>query len=112
MLGYVFEFWWMFPVAFCVCLMAAGTSVEGAVFSAPIFLLAFPLFAGVRIIPIEAVCLALSIEIFGFGSALLGCLRRNPVDAAIARGGWPSRRRWRLVSASSPTACPRGSSWG
>ncbi len=66
LIGYVFEFWWMFPVAFCVCLMATSTSVEGAVFFAPIFLLAFPLFAGVRIIPIEAVFLALSIEIFGF----------------------------------------------
>ncbi len=95
MLGYVFEFWWMFPVAFCVCLMATSTSVEGAVFFTPIFLLAFPLFAGVRIVPIEAVFLALSIEIFGFGSALLGYLRRNLVDTPIAR---------RVLAVSAPVA--------
>lgn len=84
MLEYVFEFWWMFPIAFCVCLMATSSSVEGAVFFAPIFILLFPLLAGVQIVPIEAIFLALATEIFGFGSALLGYLRRGLVDASIA----------------------------
>ena len=85
MAGYIFEFWWMFPVAFCVCLMATSSSVEGAVFFAPIFLLFFPFAAGVTIQPIEAVFLALSIEVFGFGSALIGYLRRKLVDVSIAK---------------------------
>lgn len=85
MFEYVFEFWWMLPVAFCVCLMATSSSVEGAVFFSPIFILLFPLVAGVKIVPIEAVFLALSIEVFGFGSALLGYLNRNLVDVAIAK---------------------------
>ncbi len=85
MVEYIFEFWWMFPIAFCVCLMATSSSVEGAVFFAPIFILFFPFAAGVTILPIEAVFLALSIEVFGFGSALLGYLRRKLVDIAIAR---------------------------
>lgn len=84
MIDYVFEFWWMFPAAFCVCLMATSSSVEGAVFFAPIFILFFPLLAGVQIVPIEAVFLALATEIFGFGSALLGYFRRGLVDASIA----------------------------
>ncbi len=85
MFEYVFEFWWMLPVAFCVCLMATSSSVEGAVFFSPIFILLFPLVAGVKIVPIEAVFLALSIEVFGFGSALLGYLNRHLVDVAIAK---------------------------
>ncbi len=85
MFEYVFEFWWMLPVAFCVCLMATSSSVEGAVFFSPIFILLFPLVAGVKIVPIEAVFLALSIEVFGFGSALLGYLNRQLVDVAIAK---------------------------
>ncbi|MBI3127486.1 MAG: sulfite exporter TauE/SafE family protein [Candidatus Tectomicrobia bacterium] len=84
MLAYVFEFWWMLPIAFCVCLMATSSSVEGAVFFAPIFILVFPRLAGIEIIPIEAVFLALATEIFGFGSALMGYLRRGLVDASIA----------------------------
>lgn len=95
MLEYIFEFWWMFPIAFCICLTATSTSVEGAVFFAPIFILLFPLVAGVKIIPIEAVFLALSIEIFGFGSALLGYMRRRLVDYAIAR---------RVLAVSVPVA--------
>ena len=85
MLEYVFEFWWMLPIAFCVCLTATSTSVEGAVFFAPIFILLFPWAAGVSIAPLEAVFLALSIEIFGFGSALTGYVRRRLVDYDIAR---------------------------
>ena len=85
MLEYVFEFWWMLPIAFCVCLAATSTSVEGAVFFAPIFILLFPWAAGVRIAPLEAVFLALSIEIFGFGSALTGYARRRLVDYGIAK---------------------------
>ena len=65
--------------------MATSSSVEGAVFFSPIFILLFPLIAGVKIVPIEAIFLALSIEVFGFGSALLGYLRRRLVDIAIAR---------------------------
>ena len=82
---YFFEFWWMFPVAFCVCLMATSSSVEGAVFFAPIFIIFFPMFAGVTITPIEGIFLALSIEIFGFGSALTGYFRRSLVDTYIAK---------------------------
>lgn len=85
MLEYIFEFWWMFPVAFCVCLMATSSSVEGAVFFAPIFIIFFPMYAGVTITPIEGIFLALSIEIFGFGSALTGYFRRGLVDTYIAK---------------------------
>tara|TARA_B100000029_G_scaffold35217_5_gene33132 strand:+ start:7811 stop:8674 length:864 start_codon:yes stop_codon:yes gene_type:complete len=85
LLEYFFEFWWMFPVAFCVCLMATSSSVEGAVFFAPIFIIFFPMFAGVTITPIEGIFLALSIEIFGFGSALTGYFRRALVDTYIAK---------------------------
>ncbi len=85
MFEYVFEFWWMLPIAFCVCLMATSSSVEGAVFFSPIFILLFPLIAGVSITPIEVVFLALSIEVFGFGSALLGYFQRRLVDVSIAK---------------------------
>jgi uncharacterized membrane protein YfcA len=85
----------MFPVAFCVCLMATSSSVEGAVFFAPIFILFFPYATGVTIQPIEAVFLALSIEVFGFGSALIGYLRRKLVDIAIAK---------KVLAASIPVA--------
>jgi len=80
---YIFEFWWMLPVAFCICLIATSSSVEGAVFFTPIFILVFPLVAGVQIVPIEAIFLALSIELFGFGSAMIGYLRRRLVDLSI-----------------------------
>ena len=99
MLEYIFEFWWMLPIAFCVCLTATSTSVEGAVFFAPIFILLFPWAAGVRIAPLEAVFLALSIEIFGFGSALTGYVRRKLVDYEIAK---------RVLMVSIPTGMAFG----
>ncbi|MFQ5683859.1 MAG: sulfite exporter TauE/SafE family protein [Candidatus Binatia bacterium] len=95
MIEYIFEFWWMLPVAFCVCVMATSSSVEGAVFFSPIFILLFPIIAGVKIVPIEAVFLALAIEVFGFGSALLGYLRRQLVDTSIAK---------KVLSVSIPVA--------
>ena len=95
MLEYVFEFWWMLPVAFCVCLMATSSSVEGAVFFTPIFILFFPYAAGIHIAPVEAIFLALSIEIFGFGSALIGYIRRRLVDTGIAK---------RVLAVSIPVA--------
>ena len=85
MLEYIFEFWWMLPIAFCIGLIATSSSVEGAVFFTPIFILVFPLVAGVKIVPIEAIFLALSIELFGFGSAMLGYLRRKLVDLSIVK---------------------------
>ena len=74
----------MFPVAFSVCLIATSASVEGAVFFAPIFLLVFPVAAGVDISTTEAIFIALATELFGFGSALIGYLRRHLVDITIA----------------------------
>ena len=85
MFEYVFQFWWMFPVAFCVCLIATSSSVEGAVFFTPIFILLFPIIAGVHIVPVEAIFIALSTELFGFGSALTGYLRRGLTDIAVAK---------------------------
>ncbi|MBT3349722.1 MAG: sulfite exporter TauE/SafE family protein [Nitrospinaceae bacterium] len=85
MIEYIFEFWWMLPIAFCICLIATSSSVEGAVFFTPIFILVFPLVAGVMIVPIEAIFLALSIELFGFGSAMIGYLRRNLIDLDIVK---------------------------
>jgi uncharacterized membrane protein YfcA len=82
---YIFEFWWMLPIAFCICLIATSSSVEGAVFFTPIFILVFPFAAGVTLVPIEAIFLALSIELFGFGSAMLGYLRRNLIDLSIVK---------------------------
>jgi uncharacterized membrane protein YfcA len=85
MLGYIFEFWWMLPTAFCICLIATSSSIEGAVFFTPIFILLFPVIAGVRILPVEAIFIALSTELFGFGSALTGYLRRKLVDINISK---------------------------
>ena len=85
MFEYVFEFWWMFPIAFCVCLIATSSSVEGAVFFTPIFILLFPVIAGVHIVPVEAIFIALSTELFGFGSALTGYLRRRLTDTSVAK---------------------------
>ncbi len=85
MIEYIFEFWWMLPIAFCVCLTATSTSVGSAVFFVPIFVLLFPWAAGVTIVPLEAVFLALFIKTFGFGSALIGYMRRGLVDYAIAK---------------------------
>ena len=95
MVEYIFEFWWMLPVAFCICLIATSSSVEGAVFFTPIFILLFPVLAGVQIKPVEAIFVALSTELFGFGSALIGYLRRRLVDMSIAR---------KVLSVSIPVA--------
>ena len=95
MFEYVFEFWWMFPTAFCVCLIATSSSVEGAVFFTPIFILLFPIIAGVQIRPVEAIFVALSTELFGFGSALIGYLRRKLTDLSIAK---------KVLSVSIPVA--------
>jgi len=95
MFEYVFEFWWMLPAAFCVCLIATTSSVEGAVFFTPIFILLFPIVAGVHIRPVEAIFVALSTELFGFGSALTGYLRRRLIDISISK---------RVLSASVPIA--------
>jgi len=65
MLVYIFEFWWMLPTAFCICLIATSSSIEGAVFFTPIFILLFPVIAGVRILPVEVIFIVLSSNLAG-----------------------------------------------
>lgn len=78
--------WWVFPFSLCICITATTLAMEGAVMFAPAFLLLFPLISTAfpELSANEAIGVALTIGVFGFGSASIGYLRQRVVDKKIA----------------------------
>ena len=78
--------WWVFPFSLCICITASTLAMEGAVMFAPAFLLLFPLMSAAfpELSANEAIGVALTIGVFGFGSASIGYLRQRVVDKKIA----------------------------
>ena len=78
--------WWVFPFSLCICIIAGTLAMEGAVMFAPAFLLLFPLISTAfpELSANEAIGVALTIGVFGFGSASIGYLRQRVVDKKIA----------------------------
>lgn len=74
-------YWYMFPVAICIATIAMAAGIGGAAMFSPLFLLLLRL-------PVSVVVgLGLFIEIFGFGSGLVGYARKGliawPVGARM-----------------------------
>ena len=78
--------WWVFPFSLCICITASTLAMEGAVMFAPAFLILFPLISAAfpELSANEAIGVALTIGVFGFGSASIGYLRQRVVDKKIA----------------------------
>ena len=78
--------WWVFPFSLCICITASTLAMEGAVMFAPAFLLLFPMISTAfpELSANEAIGVALTIGVFGFGSASVGYLRQRVVDKKIA----------------------------
>lgn len=74
MLGY----WFMLPIAVLFATVAMATGIGGAVMFTPFFLLALDLPAA------TAVAIGLFIEIFGFGSGIVGFARRALIRYDVA----------------------------
>ncbi len=72
------EYWYMFPVATVIAMIAMASGVGGATFFAPIFLLWLKL-------PIEiAVGTGLITEVFGFSSGVVAYMRKKLIDYKLA----------------------------
>jgi len=68
------EFWYFFPLAIVIATIAMSSGIGGAVFFSPILMLAL------KLDPIVAVGIALSIELFGFGSGLFAYFKAKLID--------------------------------
>ena len=79
------DIWWVFPASLLISMIATTLAMEGVVLFAPSFLIVFPrLSENFPIMePNEAIGVALSIAVFGFGSASVGYLRQGVVDKRL-----------------------------
>ena len=75
----VLSVWWVFPVAVGVATLALSTGISGALFFAPLFLLA----AGLE--PAQAIGAGLMTELFGTSFATINYARQGVIDMAFGR---------------------------
>ena len=75
----LFEYWFMFPVAFLVATIAMASGIGGATLFTPIFLI------GLHLSPEVAIGTGLITEVFGFGSGVLAYARKRLIDFALGR---------------------------
>ncbi|MBI5291394.1 MAG: sulfite exporter TauE/SafE family protein [Chloroflexi bacterium] len=71
-------YWFMFPVALGIAILANATGIEGATFFSPVFILIL------RLDPRIAIGTALITEVFGFGSGVSAYVRRKLIDYRLA----------------------------
>lgn len=72
------SFWWMFPLAILIASVAMTFGIGGAAFLSPFFLIVI----GLR--PEVAVALGVLVEVFGFGSGLVGYAKAKFVNYHLA----------------------------
>lgn len=79
------DIWWIFPASLIISTIATTLAMEGVVLFTPSFLILFPRLSDKFPImePNEAIGVALSIAVFGFGSASFGYLRQGVVDKRL-----------------------------
>ena len=73
------DFWYLLPISIAVATIAMASGVGGAVFFTPIFLL------WLKFEPPVAVGIALTTELFGFGSGLFAYARARLIDFSLGR---------------------------
>ena len=81
--GYWLQFWWMSPIAMCICVTANTLGVSGAALFLPFYTLVFPLL-GHHLEPVQAVEVGIMTEIFGFMSSTTAFWRAGLIDFRIA----------------------------
>lgn len=69
-----FEYWYFLPLAIIIASIAMSSGIGGAVFFAPILMLAL------KLDPVVAVGISLAIELFGFGSGLFAYVKSKLID--------------------------------
>lgn len=74
MMGFHYQFWFLFPVATLIAILAMGTGVSGANFWAPVYLL------WLRLDPQLGFWLSLLSMLFGFSSGLARNLRQKTIN--------------------------------
>ncbi len=70
----------MFPVCIVIASIAMLSGISGAAMLSPAIILGFPLLGVPEIAPAAAIGMSLFTEFFGFGSGVIGYLRRGLVD--------------------------------
>ena len=83
------SFWWLFPTAIVIAVVANGAGIGGATFFSPLFVIVLGLE------PATAVGVALGTEVFGFSSGVFAHSRAGAIDWRMVR---------LLASASVPAA--------
>lgn len=73
-------YWFMFPVCIAIATIAMLSGISGAAMLSPAIILGFPLLAVPEIAPAAAIGMSLFTEFFGFGSGVVGYVRRRLVD--------------------------------
>jgi len=72
----------MFPVCIAIATIAMLSGISGAAMLSPAIILGFPLLGVPEIAPAAAIGMSLFTEFFGFGSGVVGYVRRKLVDFA------------------------------
>lgn len=82
--NYWLEFWYIFPIAFAICVTVCTFGIEGAILFVPFFAIAFPLFA-YKLEQVQAISIGLMTEVFGFVSSLIAFSHAGLIDFHIAK---------------------------
>ncbi len=82
-IGYWFELWWLFPIAFLISLSINMIGISSAALFVPFFILIFPLLA-YELSYIESVMVGLITESFGLASSALSFYLFGLTDTRIA----------------------------
>lgn len=67
-------YWYMFPIAIVIALVANGAGIGGATFFSPLFVL------GLSLVPKVAIGVALTTKVFGFASGVVAHARARTVN--------------------------------
>jgi uncharacterized membrane protein YfcA len=89
----------MFPVCVVIATIAMTSGISGAALLSPTLILAFPLLGVPTLTAAAAIGTSLFVEFAGFGSGVVGYLRRRLVDMRTVRA---------LVSVAVPMAAIAG----
>lgn len=73
-------YWFMLPACVVIATIAMLSGISGAAMLSPAIILGFPLLGVPEVAPAAAIGMSLFTEFFGFGSGVVGYLRRGLVD--------------------------------
>lgn len=75
-------YWFMFPIAILISMVAMMSGIAGAALFMPVFLLVFPMLGAMYVLgdPVVSIAAALITSSFGFASGFIGYYRKGLID--------------------------------